>query len=582
MNQNKNIVICSDGTGNRGGVGYDTNVWRIFNGVELNSDKKKQVVHYDDGVGTEDFKYFKILGGAFGWGLTRNIVQAYKFLCRNYQENDDIYFFGFSRGAYTVRAMAAFVLSVGIIRDANQYSDSDLEKLVYRLIKIYKHRTYEDASPDNGKTEQGSSRLLQINFKDICDDFKVEYSSLITDIEIKCIGVWDTVSAVGLPFNIGLKWFIEKCFFKFRFRDHVLSERVIKAYHAISIDDQRKTFHPEVWEEREDIEQVFFSGVHSNVGGGYPKQGLAYVSLEWMLSKIKSDNGNDGIILRDGFEKEVNEKAKIHDKLYNSRSGPAVFYRYKPRFFDAIKPLSIVKVHYSCLERIVRQTQNYNPGNFTISDGQSVAIDEPERFESPELISNADDAFREVSDSLLEAKPTVRKLENIYLTFVLMTLSLVCAITSAALPLWFGVAESDLTENIISKYAVYPGIVFSLVCLVIIGYASFVKKLISLMFVGIYWGFVFLLPIISVEVIWGVSGLVWILDAILTPLTTLLPEKMDMGLHFYFEHQKSIVAIMFAAFVVLVLLYRQTREKAKEQFFQAWNQWRTGESLPTE
>lgn len=575
MNQNKNIVICSDGTGNRGGVGYDTNVWRLFNGIELNSDKKKQVVHYDDGVGTEDFKYFKIIGGAFGWGLTRNIVQAYKFLCRNYQENDDIYFFGFSRGAYTVRAMAAFVLSVGIIRDANQYSDSELKKLIYKLIEIYKHRPNKTASSDDGKSEQGSSQPLQINFESICDNFEVEHSSLITDIKIKCVGVWDTVSAVGLPFNIGLKWFIEKCFFKFRFRDHVLSNRVEKAYHAISIDDQRKTFHPEVWVERDGIEQVFFSGVHSNVGGGYPKQGLAYVSLEWMLSKIKSDSGKDGIILRNGFEEEVKENTKVHDKLYNSRSGPAVFYRYKPRFFDAIKPLSVIKVHYSCLERIVRQTQDYNPGNFTLRDKQSIEVDEPERFESPELISNNDNTFRKVSDSLLKAKPTVRKLENIYLTFVLMVLSLVCAITSAALPLWFGVAECDLSENIISKYAVYPGIVFSLVCLTIIGYASVAKKLISLIFVAIYWSFVFLIPNVSVEVNWAVSGLVWMLDAILTPLTALLPEKMDIGFHFYFEHQKNIVAIIFAAFVGLALLYRQTRNKAKEQFFQAWYQWRT-------
>ena len=140
----KNIIICSDGTGNRGGTGNDTNVWRIFNGVDLNYSKKKQITHYDDGVGTEDFKYLKILGGAFGWGMTRNIIHAYKFLCRNYKADDDIYLFGFSRGAYTVRALSAFITYSGVIKNANQYNDAVLEKLIAQLVKIYMTRPKEE------------------------------------------------------------------------------------------------------------------------------------------------------------------------------------------------------------------------------------------------------------------------------------------------------------------------------------------------------------------------------------------------------------------------------------------------------
>ena len=95
----KNIVICSDGTGNRGGKTKGTNVWRLFNGLDLNSQQPCQIAFYDDGIGTEDNKYFKAVSGAFGLGFTRNVKEAFKFLSINYEEEDRIYMFGFSRGA---------------------------------------------------------------------------------------------------------------------------------------------------------------------------------------------------------------------------------------------------------------------------------------------------------------------------------------------------------------------------------------------------------------------------------------------------------------------------------------------------
>ena len=127
MNQNeqgwprKNIVLCSDGTGNSGGKGQGTNVWRIFKAVDRHGhladpDAVRQLAFYDDGVGSEDFKLFRALGGAFGWGLGRNICQLYYQLAESYDPGDQIYLFGFSRGAYTVRLLAGMIVQCGVLR----------------------------------------------------------------------------------------------------------------------------------------------------------------------------------------------------------------------------------------------------------------------------------------------------------------------------------------------------------------------------------------------------------------------------------------------------------------------------------
>src|SRR5919106_2531604 len=101
----KNIILCSDGTGNSGGKGRGTNVWRLYKALDV-SDPSTQIAFYDDGVGSEDFRLFRIMGVAFGWGLARNVRQLYTFLVRHYHPGDDIFLFGFSRGAFTVRSLA--------------------------------------------------------------------------------------------------------------------------------------------------------------------------------------------------------------------------------------------------------------------------------------------------------------------------------------------------------------------------------------------------------------------------------------------------------------------------------------------
>ena len=108
----KAIVLFSDGTGNSSAKLFKTNVWRMYEAVDLGppaSDRRPQISYYDDGVGTSGFKPLAVLGGVFGYGLKRNVLDIYKYACRNYEPGDDIYAFGFSRGAFTIRLVVALI-----------------------------------------------------------------------------------------------------------------------------------------------------------------------------------------------------------------------------------------------------------------------------------------------------------------------------------------------------------------------------------------------------------------------------------------------------------------------------------------
>ena len=127
----KNIVLCSDGTGNKGGSGSDTNVFRVYNAVRINDipdDERQQVVFYDNGVGTSKLSVKKALGGGLGLGFRQNVRDLYEFLGRNYNDGDHIYLFGFSRGAATVRAFAGMIEHCGLVVKRAHPSDQGLEE----------------------------------------------------------------------------------------------------------------------------------------------------------------------------------------------------------------------------------------------------------------------------------------------------------------------------------------------------------------------------------------------------------------------------------------------------------------------
>jgi uncharacterized protein (DUF2235 family) len=364
----KNIILCSDGTGNTAVKNRGTNVFKIFESVDRyghvsNLTYTPQIAFYDDGVGTESMRLLRIIGGAFGVGLTRNVKQLYTELVRTYQPGDRIYLFGFSRGAYTIRTLAGFISSCGILDlshiDAN---GNPPEFGPYHRMQAAVNHLYKDY---RAKYRTKTKRFLRwaaakITGAEKTDAKKKSRLPVHRDVEpgrpakIAFIGVWDTVDAVGFPIP-GVARLVNAVFYRFKFTDLKLGKCVDKACHAISIDDARQTFHPVLWEDAGDdrIEQVWFAGVHSNVGGGYPKQGLSMISLDWMVNHAEAA----GMRLSAVDRSYIREGRNAHCKLYDSRAGASLFYRYKPRKIPASK------VHISVLDRLVLGTEGYAPGN---------------------------------------------------------------------------------------------------------------------------------------------------------------------------------------------------------------------------
>ena len=350
----KNIIICSDGTGNSDIKGRGTNVFKLFesidlNGHRINSDLPVQLALYDDGVGTERIKWLAAITGALGWGLGENVRQLYKELARIYDPGDRIFLFGFSRGAFTVRTLVGMIAKSGILKTADLPTKDALNDKVEALYKCYRLLSpiwYKKMFCDH----PNPSRLADRHY--------------LKDEEIPFMGIWDTVDAVGLPFSWSNN--INDYIYRFKFKGRTLSDLVKRACHALSIDDQRKSFHPLLWKEKEGgdyprIKQVWFSGMHSNVGGGYPKQGMSLVPLAWIMSEAKVA----GLRIIESDDVYYREHANVDDTLYDSRSGFGNLYRWLPRNIEKICKDNNVKprIHLSVLERITHGTGDYAPGN---------------------------------------------------------------------------------------------------------------------------------------------------------------------------------------------------------------------------
>ena len=354
----KHLILCADGTGNLGGTTPDSNVYRTYHLIDRHDPSQPQVVYYDNGVGTAVNTYWRAFTGAFGFGFKRNVLELYEFLARNYNPGDQgtppdqIFLFGFSRGAAEVRALSGMIASAGLVDGRNL----DKKSLDTKIKAAYRH--YKKERPGLLFSSHGA-------------------------IDLTFLGVWDTVSALGFPkywriagilspvLNVlfhGLDWLCDKTIFAHNFYNYELTDNVKHAYQALAIDDERLSFEPKIWNEPENekttVEQVWFAGAHSNVGGGYGRAGLSHIALEWMLSKAKSQ----GLKLKPEALKEVHSKANPHGRLYNERNGLGVFYRYYPRLITDLwkekNPAeSPIKIHRSVFERMARFSGNYAPGH---------------------------------------------------------------------------------------------------------------------------------------------------------------------------------------------------------------------------
>lgn len=256
----KRIVICCDGTWNVPDQPNPSNVTKVALTVaSRDATGIEQRVFYDKGVGTGAFD--RIRGGAFGWGLSNKIRDAYRFLISNYDPGDALFFFGFSRGAYTVRSTVGLIRNSGLLK--REYADH-----VGAAYRLYRRR---DSASHPAAVE---SQLFRKSFSH--------------EPRVQFIGVWDTVGALGIPLDGPLRILN----YRWRFHDVQLSRSVDNAYQALAIDEKRKPFAPSIWEQHPEaagqtLEQVWFAGVHSNVGGSYSDTGLSDIALLWMVGKAE-------------------------------------------------------------------------------------------------------------------------------------------------------------------------------------------------------------------------------------------------------------------------------------------------------
>lgn len=264
----KNIVVCMDGTWNTPNIDEDgdddqTNVVKLFDQVqEKSSDGRNQVKYYIKGVGTDWCD--RLMGGAFGVGLSAKIKEAYKYVALNYEEGDSLYFFGFSRGAYSVRSLVGLIRKSGLLSVKKVGLDA-LDNYIDYAYSLYRIR--------NDGVDSSAATSFR---KTYCDTPK-----------IKMVGVWDTVGALGIPvksFNFFIKEFYE-------FHDTELSAIVENAFHAVAVDEWREDYAATLWSPKEKpnqyVEQVWFPGAHANVGGGYRSSNLSLVPLVWMIANAK-------------------------------------------------------------------------------------------------------------------------------------------------------------------------------------------------------------------------------------------------------------------------------------------------------
>jgi len=252
----KRIIFCADGTWDK--PRNNTNVRKLFEGVNSVPSASNQVAFYDDGVGSDGTPIQKLAGGAIGEGLFQKIKDGYRKIARVYTQGDDIFIFGFSRGAFTARSLAGMIAACGL--PASPVADDT--KLVNTAFQAYRNR------------EQRAVLLVSLK----------EYN--LSDAKIKMVGVWDTVGSLGIPALFGG---VDPVLYGFL--DTTLHPNVLNACHALAIDERRKQFPPTLWTPPatpvggQTLEQVWFAGVHCDIGGGYPETGLSDITFSWMLSK---------------------------------------------------------------------------------------------------------------------------------------------------------------------------------------------------------------------------------------------------------------------------------------------------------
>lgn len=395
----KNIVICCDGTGNQ----IETNLSNVLKLFRVVGKNQKQSVFYDPGVGTlavrdawaelrQDTK--TVLGLATGYGLDDNVLSAYRFLIDNYQTNDNIYLFGFSRGSYTARVLAALLHTIGLLKP-------EQKNLCDYALGAYKQ------AGENG-------------------DLKIAWHfhrvASARQVTIKFVGVWDTVSSVLVPRRD--RFFIPSLQ-KLPYTRRNPSVEVFRQ--AMAIDERRRMFRLNHWDQpqkfianpfikseedvEQDIKQVWFSGVHSDVGGGYPEEesALSKYPLQWLLEEAATQGLLVNTAMMNHLIKGTKRKGSHHTyvppdpsgKLHNSMRGFWPVLEWIPKsdklkewpkrkswlgwYLPKSEPRFIAegaRIHWSAIER-TKRVSSYKPPNLPKDyeiEGEAPEVEMPQEL----------------------------------------------------------------------------------------------------------------------------------------------------------------------------------------------------------
>lgn len=329
----KKLIVCLDGTWQtpetEDGKSHASNVLKFMRALKTTGDDGvPQVVYYHRGVGSGD-ALDKFLGGGLGWGLSRNVLEAYRWIANNFEAgNDSLYFVGFSRGAYTARSLAGLIGTVGLMAKDE----------VGKLPKAYAYyRTKPKKRPSHPYHETAQSRPKR---------------------DIEFIGVFDTVGSLGVPVN-GLN-FLNK---KYRFHDVKLGATIKNAFQALAVDEFRKPFAPTLWEKPDGwagrLSQAWFPGAHTDIGGGYKDHALSDLTLLWMVANASLCGLSFD---KDYLEKIIAPKPRYIGRMGNEFGG---FYKLlgknlRPAKFNAANG---IEIDNSVILRHQDPNLDYNPKN---------------------------------------------------------------------------------------------------------------------------------------------------------------------------------------------------------------------------
>jgi uncharacterized protein (DUF2235 family) len=372
----KRIVVLIDGTWNQEGTGADTNVAKLDGASKsagqafikaAAADGIAQHIHYHDGVGVEGNLLNKLLGGAIGLGLNKIIQEAYETIVADFVAGDEIYIFGFSRGAYAARALAGLIGASGIQR-VNNPDGFEVAWQHYRVAPSARAQPHA-ASAGEGKAMENYNSLAQ---QQAFHDTRT----------IKCVGVWDTVGSYGIPAGIGLAPLARYyTLLTLGFHDTNLGDHVENGLHAVAVDEHRRPFVPTFWtipkgrQPKGHVEQTWFAGAHSNVGGGYAESGLSDQALVWMIARVQALTGLEF----DVAAVRSNTKPNIAGSVVDSTEGWPVDHAF-PHYRKVLSPVAIrhgyftnsqnpaeehinEKVHWSVIAKRRGGAASYSPVN---------------------------------------------------------------------------------------------------------------------------------------------------------------------------------------------------------------------------